>query len=179
MISLQAVKKMNVFWIIWFCFLFLTSSYAQSEVQKDKSLLEQLEEEEQNERTSKTYQGSSKRAKDSLKSARDRAKGKLFSCPLGRAARKIEDVKEYISRMEDLQTKLAASLERFTSQSIQQDQAIEELTGLINERNEITLWANGKVLGVCGRPKQTELIAKSSSATDILIEEYKNVFSGR
>ena len=171
-ILLEVAVLLTIFIFINFSFL----SFAQA--QQPKSLLEQLEEEEKKERISNIHQGPAKLANETLKNARDNANAKVKSCAQGSNRRKIEDVKEYIAKQEDLQIKIAASLERFTSKLIERSQAINEANGFINQSNEIIIWGRGKVTdGTCGSVAQAEIIGKAASATKFLINEYKKALS--
>jgi hypothetical protein len=143
------------------------------DIQK-KSLLEQLEDEEKKERTRNTYQGQPKPTEKTLQNARENARPNTESCPKGSKSRNIEDVKEYISRHEKLQEKLAMALEQYTTKNIQKNTAINQFNMLIGESNEIVIWARGRVTdGACGPVKQTEIIGKAYGATKLLIEEIK------
>jgi hypothetical protein len=164
--------------IVLSCLKISSLSIAYADQQRQKTLLEQLEEEEKKERISNIHQGPSKRAAESLQNARDNAQVNVNSCAAGAVTRKIEDVKEYITRQEDIQIRIAASLERFTSKIITRNQAIDELNGLIIQSNEIVTWGRGKVTdGTCGPIKQTEIISKSIGATKFLIQDYKKALN--
>jgi len=139
-----------------------------------KTLLQQLEEEEEKERRKNMYQGQSVSATQSVQKARENAKADVNSCPPGSTRRTIEDVRVYLQRQEDLQQKLASSLEKFTTRAIDKNPAIVELNQLINESNEIVIWGRGRVTdGACGPTKQTEIIGKAINATKALIDDYK------
>lgn len=160
------------------CFNFLFSSEAYAEQPKQKSLLEQLEEEERKERTSNIHQGPTKPAAQTLQNARNNAQANINSCAQGSNRRKIEDVKEYITKQEDLQIKVAASLERFTSKLIERNQAVNEFNSLISQSNEIVIWGRGKVTdGACGSVAQTEIIGKAIGASKLLFDDYRKALS--
>jgi hypothetical protein len=160
------------------CFNFLFLSGAYAEQAKQKTLLEQLEEEERKERTSNIHQGPSKPAAQTLQNARNNAQANTNSCPQGSNRRKIEDVKEYIAKQEDFQIKVAASLERFTSRLIERNQAVNEFNSLINQSNEIVIWGRGKVTdGACGSVAQTEIIGKAYGASKLLIDDYRKLLT--
>ena len=153
---------------------YINSSIAQK--QDEKSLLQQLEEEEESEKRKNHHQGRPEPASKTLKKARDNAKSDVNSCPSGTKKRKIEDVRVYLNRQDELQQKFANSIERYTTKEIDRNSAIDEFNKLISESNEIVVWGKGKVTnGTCGSPKQTEIIAKSIGTTDNLIKEYRLV----
>lgn len=166
--------------VFFICLNFLFSSGVYAEQQKQKSLLEQLEEEEQKERSRNFHQGPSKPAAQTLQNARNNAQANVNSCPSGSNRRKIEDVKEYIAKQEDLQIKVAASLERFTSKLIERNQAINEFNSLVNQSNEIVIWGRGKVTnGACGSVAQTEIIGKAIGATNLLFDDYRKALGSK
>lgn len=145
-----------------------------------KTLSQQLKEEEEREKKANTYQGSQTSASKALEKARRDAKADATSCPTGSTTRKSEDVRVYIERHELTQQKIAESLERFTSQTITKQTAVNEFNGLINENNELTRWGWGKVTnGVCGPVKVTELIGRAIGATDNLITQYRTAIESR
>jgi hypothetical protein len=157
---------------------FLSTAYAEQ--QKQKSLLEQLEEEEKKERINNIHQGPLKPAAETLRNARDNAKSNPTSSPAGANIRKIEDVKEYIAKQENLQIKIAASLEQFTSKLILRSQAVNEFNSLVNQSNEIVIWGRGKVTdGTCGSVAQTEIIGKAIGASNLLFDEYRKALGPR
>lgn len=173
------VSKVNIkiLFTIALC-LFIFSFQTISQAQQPKTLLEQLEEEERKERISNIHQGPSKPAAQTLQNARNNAQANANSCPQGSNRRKIEDVKEYIAKQEDLQIKVAASLERFTSKLIERNQAVNEFNNLINQSNEIVVWGRGKVTdGACGSVPQTEIIGRAIGATKLLMDEYRKAIS--
>jgi hypothetical protein len=172
-------KLFNINFIgILICSNFLFSTWANAEQQKQKSLLEQLEEAERKERIGNIHQGPSKPAVQTLQNARNNAQANTNSCPQGSNRRKIEDVKEYIAKQEDLQIKVAASLERFTSKLIERNQAVNEFNNLINQSNEIVIWGRGKVTdGACGSIAQTEIIGKAIGASKLLIDDYRKLLT--
>ena len=150
----------------------MSSSIAQK--QGEKTLLQQLEEEEESEKRKNLHQGQAQPASQSLQKARDNAKSDSKYCPPGSIRRKIEDVREYLKRQDEIQQKFAASLERFTSKEIDKNSAIDESNKLIMESNDLVFWGRGKVTdGACGSTKQTEILGKSIGATKNLINEYK------
>lgn len=165
-----------LFLIIFINFTPLSIAYAEQ--QKQKSLLEQLDEEEKKERISNIHQGPTKPAAETLQNARKNVQVNTNSCPDGATRRKIEDVREYIKRQEDFQTKISASLEQFTSKLIDRSQAISELNSLIGQNNETVIWGQGKVTnGVCGPVNQTIIIGKAVGVSKLLIEEYRKALS--
>ena len=165
------VDIVTVFALIFGC---ITNTYAQS-LGGTKSLLQQLEDEEANEKRKNVYQGQTQPASKSLQKAQENAKSDTQSCPNGSPRRKLEDVKEYISRQEELQRKIAKSIERFTSKAIEKNLAIDDFNNIIQESNDIVLWGRGKVTdGACGAVSQTEIIGKAIGQTKYLINEYKS-----
>jgi hypothetical protein len=153
---------------------FINSSHAQK--QGEKTLLQQLEDAEENEKRRNLHQGQAQPAERSLQRARENAKSDPSACPQGSTRRKIEDVKEFLVRHEELQKKFAMSLERFTTKAIEKNPAIDEFNQLIKESNELVVWGRGKVTdGACGSPAQTAVIGKAIGATKILIEDYRRV----
>ena len=151
---------------------FISSASAQK--QSDKTLLQQLEDEENNEKQKKLHKGQEQPASKSLQRARDNAQSNATSCPKGTRTRNIEDVRAYLIRQDEILQKFAASIERFTTKAIEKNSAIDEFNKLVSESNDIVVWGRGKVTdGVCGSINQTEIIGKAIGATSILIEDYR------
>ena len=143
---------------------FINSAIAQK--QSEKTLLQQLEDEENNEKQKLLHKGQAQPASKSLQRARDNAQSNATSCPKGTRTRNIEDVRAYLIRQDEILQKFAASIERFTTKAIEKNSAIES--------NDIVVWGRGKVTdGVCGSINQTEIIGKAIGATKILIEDYR------
>lgn len=163
-------------WVIVLSIALAFFGNAHAQKQSEKTLLQQLDEAEENEKRKNFHQGQTQAAGKTIQRARENAKSEASTCPSGSRPRKIEDVREYLIRQDALQQKFAASLERFTSKAMEKNTAIDEFNQLIAENNEIVVWGQGKVTnGACGSPKQTEIIGKAIGTTKNLIEEYRRV----
>jgi hypothetical protein len=161
--------------ILSLIFGYLSNTNAQK-LDATKTLLQQLEEQEASERRKNVYQGQAQPASKSLQKAQENARSDAQSCPQGSTMRKLEDVKEYITRQEELQGRIAVSIERFTSKAIEKNLAIDDFNKIIEVSNEIVLWGRGKVTdGACGSVSQTEIIGKAIGQTKYLINEYRSV----
>jgi len=160
-------------------FVLTTSSLIFAQESGQKSVFQQLEEEEQTAKRKESFQGTPQSAAESLKRARESAKPEVNQgCPAGFTQRKIEDVLEFMKREEMIQKKIAEAIERFTNGVTEKKAAIEEFNQLARENNGNSDWARGRVTyGVCGRPSQTEILGTAVKTTELLFADLRRLLN--
>jgi hypothetical protein len=152
------------------------ATLAEAQEKAPKSFAEQFKEAQEKEQREKTFQGDRKSSGQVLNDAKGRSQANANSCAPGAIPRKSEDVASYLDQEDAIQKRFAISIEKYTQRSIDRNEAINQMNGLINDHNKLVIWSHGKVTnGTCGPKSTTEIIGKAYSTTVNLINEYKRL----
>ena len=108
-----------------------------------------------------------------LQAAKNESNSTVLNCPAGMPSGDQNNLAEMVARHRSLQEKVATVLASFQNQEISKNVAIEKFNEYVGNLNEIIRWGKGKATDVCFRKSLLAISGRTTSATKLLIKQYR------
>lgn len=109
-----------------------------------------------------------------IEAAQQNSTSTVLTCPPGMPRGKTEDLAEFIAKHQLVQDRISKELAEFKSGKTTKNKAIDQFNNSVKATNLVIRWGKGRATDVCFSKTLLNESGKTTGATRIILEAFRN-----